>query len=308
MHNNKAKKHTLRNLSMWFVLLFVLGGAAFGMTRYRSVKSSVNSSFVSSGVTSQRDVNSLLNNSKPVSILLMGVSTSQSISNYSGATNSMMVLTLNPESKKTTITSIPSDLAINVPDYNKKTTIGSAYALGQTKAAVTSVEKLLNVPVDFYATVNMGGMGQAINDANGVDVTPNATFSNGGYSFVKGQSTHMNGAKATAYLAMKDGNDVARAQRQRDVLTSLVKSSASISTLFNQNLVNSLSNEVQTDLTFDNMTTLAKNYNTVGQNTSDDSIAVTADTAKTSELQRVTNAIRTNLDLSQATTGNIAVK
>lgn len=312
MHN-KTKKHTFRNLSMWFVLLFVLGGAAFGMTRYRSVKSSVNSSFVASGVSNQRDVNSLLNNSKPVSILLMGVSTSKDIDDYAGDTNSMMVLTLNPETKKTTITSIPSDLAINVPGYDKTATIGSAYELGQTKAAVTSVEKLLNIPVDFYATINMGGMGQAINDANGVDVTPNASFSYAGYSFTKGVSTHMNGNKATAYLAMKDGNDEARQERQRDVLSALVHKSASISTLFNQNLVNSLSDEVQTDLTFNNMTKLAKNYNSVGKNTSDDSIEGTdttvnnqaMETVKATELQRVTNSVRSNLDLSSAKTGTI---
>lgn len=302
MHNNKRKKHTFRNLGMWFVLLFVLGGAAFGMTRYRSVKSAADSSYVPSGVTSQRNVNSLLNNSKPVSILLMGVATNQSISNYSGNTNSMMVLTLNPETKKTTITSIPSNLALK----GSVKTIGAEYAAGQTKSAVTSVENLLNIPVDFYATINMGGLGQAINDVNGVDVTPNESFTNGGYTFTKGQSTHMNGAKATAYLAMKNGNDAARSQRQRDVLTALVSESASISTLFNQNLVNSLSDQIQTDMTFDNMTTLAKNYNSVGKNTSDDAIAITDGVAKSSELQRVTNAIRTNLGLSQANTGDIA--
>lgn len=302
MHNNKRKKHTFRNLGMWFVLLFVLGGAAFGMTRYRSVKSAADSSYVPSGVTSQRNVNSLLNNSKPVSILLMGVATNQSLDNYKGNTNSMMVLTLNPETKKTTITSIPSDLALK----GSVKTIGSEYAAGQTKSSVKSVEDLLNVPVDFYATINMGGLGRAINDVNGVDVTPNESFTYGGYTFTKGQSTHMNGNKATAYLAMKNGNDAARSQRQRDVLTALVSESASISTLFNQNLVNSLSDQIQTDMTFDGMTTLAKNYNSVGKNTSDDAISTTNGAVKAAELQRVTNAIRTNLGLSQATTGNIA--
>lgn len=71
MHNNRRKKHTLRNLGMWFVLLFILGGAAFGMTRYRSVKSAANSSFAPSGIIKQRDVNSELKNKKPISILLI---------------------------------------------------------------------------------------------------------------------------------------------------------------------------------------------------------------------------------------------
>ncbi|WP_057879972.1 LCP family protein [Companilactobacillus kimchiensis] len=287
MHNNKAKKHTFRNLSMWFVLLFVLGGATFGMTRYRSVKSSANSSYVPSGVTSKRNVSSLLNNSKPVSILLMGVATDQTISNYNGDTNSMMVLTLNPKTNKTTITSISDDLAIK----GSAKTIGAAYANGQTKAAVTAVENTLNVPVDFYALINMGGMNKAINDANGVTVTPNATFTSNGYSFTNGVSTHMNGDKATAYLAMKNGDDAARQQRQRDVLSALVSKSASISTLFNQDLIDSVSDQVQTDMTFDNMTALAKNYNSVGKNTTNNSIA------NSSDVKAATSAINSNLGL-----------
>lgn len=43
MYRNRNKRHTIRDLCMWFVLIFILGGAAFGMTRYRDVKSAVNS-------------------------------------------------------------------------------------------------------------------------------------------------------------------------------------------------------------------------------------------------------------------------
>jgi len=57
MHNNKKKKrHTLRNVFLVFILLIVLGGAAYGMSRYRGVKDSVNSSFKPSGVTKERAV------------------------------------------------------------------------------------------------------------------------------------------------------------------------------------------------------------------------------------------------------------
>jgi len=73
MHSNKRKKkNVLRNVFLSFVLLVILGGAAYGMTRYRNVKNSVNSSFKPSGVTKERNVNSALKNKKPISILLMG--------------------------------------------------------------------------------------------------------------------------------------------------------------------------------------------------------------------------------------------
>lgn len=315
MHNNRRVKHTFRNFSMLFVLIFVLGGAAFGMTRYRSVKSSMNSSFVPSGVVKQRDVNAQLKNEKPISILLMGMDSNETTGNYKGNTNSMMVLTLNPSSHKTTVTSIPRDIAIKVPGFakNSPAMISSAYALGQTKTAVTSVEKLLNVPVDFYALVNMGGLEKTIDKANGIDVTPNASFTFDGYTFNKGVQTHMNGAKALAYVRMRSNDDYARQSRQRDVLTALVHKSSSISTLFNQDLIDSLTDQVQTDLTFDQMTSLAKSYNSVGKNVSDDNLQGTTttisgqkmETVKTAELQRVTDTINDNLGLSKGSTGSI---
>lgn len=316
MHNNRRKKHTLRNLGMWFVLLFILGGAAFGMTRYRSVKSAANSSFAPSGIIKQRDVNSELKNKKPISILLMGIDTNSSVKNYQGNTNSMMVLTLNPDTQKTTITSIPRDIAvkkINGSNSDKAATISSAYSVNGTRTAITTVEKLLNVPVDFYALVNMGGMSKAINKAGGVDVTPETSFSFGGYTFTKGVKTHMDGNKAMAYVRSRANDDTTRQSRQRQVLIGLVSQSKSIATLFNQDLIDSVTDQVQTDLTFDQMTTLAKNYSSVGKTTTDDSLKGTAaevngqsmETVKNSELQRVTDSIRDNLGLEKATTGNI---
>src|SRR5699024_3168303 len=127
--------------------------------------------------------------------------------------------------QKSTITSIPRDIAvkkINGSNNDKAATISSAYSVNGTRTAITTVEKLLNVPVDFYALVNMGGMSKAINEVGGVDVTPETSFSFGGYTFTKGVKTHMNGNKAMAYVRSHANDDTTRQGRQRQVLTSLV--------------------------------------------------------------------------------------
>jgi LCP family protein required for cell wall assembly len=320
MHNNKKKKkHTLRNVFLAVILLIVLGGAAYGMTRYRSVKDSVNSSFKPSGVTKERDVSDALKNKKPISILLMGTDTGALGRDYKGRTDSMMVITLNPKNQKTTVTSIPRDTAVNIPGYKSVSPakINAAYSYGQTKTAINTVQKLLNVPIDFYALINMGGMEKVINKVGGVDVTPTLSFTYEGYSFKKGEKTHMNGKKALAYSRMRYDDpkgDYGRQTRQREVLTSLVHKSTSISTLLNQSFINSLSDQTQTDLTFDELTTLAKDYNSVRKNTSETHLQgeskevakQSMEVMKKSELQRVTDFIRENLDLSKAKTGTIA--
>lgn len=322
MHNNKKKKkHTLRNVFLAFVLLLVLGGAAYGMTRYRSVKNSVNSSFKPSGVTKERDVSSALKNKKPVSILLMGTDTGALGRDYKGRTDSMMVITLNPSKNKTTVTSIPRDTAVNIPGYKSVSPakINAAYSYGQTKTAIKTVQKLLNIPIDFYALINMGGMEKVINQAGGVDVTPTLSFKYEGFTFTKGEKVHMNGKRALAYSRMRYDDpqgDYGRQTRQRAVLTALVHKSSSVSTLLNQSFINSLSDQTQTDLTFDELTTIAKDYNSVRKHTSETHLQgngeevakQSMEVMKKSELQRVTNFIRENLDLPHAKTGNIQFK
>lgn len=322
MHNSKKKKrHTLRNVFLIFILVLVLGGAAYGMTRYRSVKNSVNSSFKPSGVTKERDVSSALKNKKPISILLMGTDTGALGRDYKGRTDSMMVITLNPSKNKTTVTSIPRDTAVNIPGYKSVSPakINAAYSYGQTKTAIKTVQKLLNIPIDFYALINMGGMEKVINQANGVDVTPTLSFKYEGFSFTKGEKTHMNGKKALAYSRMRYDDpqgDYGRQTRQRAVLTALVHKSSSVSTLLNQSFINSLSDQTQTDLTFDELTTIAKDYNSVRKNTSETHLQgngeevakQSMEVMKKSELQHVTNFIRENLDLPHAKTGNIQFK
>lgn len=318
---HRRKKHALRNVFLSVILLIVLGGAAYGMTKYRSVKNSVNNSFMPSGVTKERNVSGQLKNKKPISILLMGTDTGALGRDYKGRTDSMMVITLNPSENKTTVTSIPRDTAVNIPGYKSVSPakINAAYSYGQTKTAIKTVQKLLNIPIDFYALINMGGMEKVINQANGVDVTPTLSFKYEGFSFTKGEKTHMNGKKALAYSRMRYDDpqgDYGRQTRQRAVLTALVHKSSSVSTLLNQSFINSLSDQTQTDLTFDELTALAKDYNSVRKHTSETHLQgngeevakQSMEVMKESELQRVTNFIRENLDLPHAKTGNIQFK
>lgn len=89
----RRKKHTLRNSILAIVLLLVRGGSAYGMSRYRSIKQSVNSSFKATGMVKQRNVIQQLKKGKPISILLLGTDTGALERNYKGRTDSMMIAT-----------------------------------------------------------------------------------------------------------------------------------------------------------------------------------------------------------------------
>ncbi|WP_225422993.1 LCP family glycopolymer transferase [Companilactobacillus jidongensis] len=319
---NRHKSHknrNLRTLLIAFLLLFVFGGAAMGMSKYRSVKESVNSSFQSSGV-SAHDVGTKLSSKRPISILIMGTDTGSAklTRDYKGHTNSMMVVTINPKTNKTTVDSISGETAVNIPGYKKASPapLNEAYELGQAGTSVKTVQSMLNVPIDFYMLLNVGGLNKVINEVGGIDVTPTLSFSFGGYNFTKGVKTHMNGAKALAYAGMNNDKldgDYGRQNRQRDVLTAIVKQSGSISTLLNQDFINSLTDQVLTDLTFDNLKTIGTDYRDATKNVNEDHLQGTAKTVNgqslqvvsKTELQRETNVLRKSLDLNSAKTGTI---
>ncbi|WP_203640790.1 LCP family protein [Levilactobacillus andaensis] len=317
---HRRKRHTFRNTILIIILLLLVGGAAYGMTRYRNIKSSVNSSFKAAGLTKERDVNGQLKGKKPISILLLGTDTGALGRSYKGRTDSMMVITINPSTNKTAITSIPRDTAVSIPGFKDAapSKINAAYAWGQAKTTITTVQDMLNVPVDFYALINMGGMEKVIDKVGGVDVTPTLSFKYEGITFTKGVQTHMNGKKALAYSRMRYDDpqgDYGRQTRQRTVLMALVKKSGSISTLLNQSFINSLSKQVQTDLTFDDLTAIAKDYRSATgtikqthlQGTGKTINGQSLEVMKKSELQRVTNFIRNGLSLSYKNTGKIAL-
>ncbi|KRL94198.1 transcriptional regulator [Levilactobacillus hammesii DSM 16381] len=289
------------------------------MHKYESLKNTVKTSYKASGAKKLRNVDAQLSGKKPISILLMGTDTGALGRTFAGRTDSMMVVTINPKTDKTTITSIPRDTAITIPGYEDYgiSKINAAYAYGKSKTAITTVQQMLNVPIDFYAIINMGGMEKIIDEVGGVTVTPTLSFSYGGYTFKKGVKTHMNGKQALAYARMRDDDpqgDYGRQTRQRKVIMALLAKSGSVSTLLNEQFISSLTKQTQTDLTFNDLTALTTNYlsatkhikTTHLQGTSETINSQSMEVASKSELQRVTNYIRNGLSLAYKKTGTIA--
>ncbi len=70
--------------------------------------------------------------------------------------DSIMILSINPKTKKTEIVSIPRDTRAEIVGRGTTEKIAHAYAYGGPNMAVKSLEKLMNVPIDHYATSRYG--------------------------------------------------------------------------------------------------------------------------------------------------------
>lgn len=310
------KKHPVRNVLLIILAVLVVGVGAFAARTYFNAKNAADTVFKSSGIKKSRNTSAVLNGKKPVSILLLGTDTGALGRDYKGRTDTLIIATINPKTNTTTLMSLPRDSEVAVSGFEQDfpSKLNAAYAYGSAGTTIKTIQKWLNVPIDYYALINMGGMKKVINEIGGVDITPIRTFTYEGYTYTKGVKTHMNGDKALQYSRMRydDPNgDYGRQQRQRQVITAIIGESSSATNLLKQDFMDSLAKQTRTDLTFGNLTSLVSNYRSATKNIVSDHAqgdgqminGQSFEVVPQSEKQRVTNVLRKSLGLKAATTG-----
>ena len=119
------------------------------------------------------------------------------------------------------MTSIPRDTAVHISGSNNEyDKINSAYTYGGTDLAVKTVEKTLDIPINFYMLINMGGLVKVIDDLGGVTVTPPLTFSYQNVSVTKGKTVKLDGKQALSYSRMRDDDPQGDYGRQKTSKTN----------------------------------------------------------------------------------------
>ncbi|MFT9097612.1 LCP family protein [Liquorilactobacillus sp.] len=284
---------------------------------YNTAQKMTTKIYSSSNITKARNTQNLLKAGKPISILLMGTDTGAVGRSFKGRTDTMIVLTLNPQKKKMTIVSLPRDALVAVTGYKKyyPSKLNSAYDYGGSGTAIKTIQNYLNIPIDFYATINMGGLENMVNAVGGVTIKPLLTFSYGGHSFIKNKETQMNGSTALAYVRMRHSDplgDYGRQQRQRQVLAEVVQNGTKLKSLLAESFFKEIKKQLKTDITFNDMLLLALKYRGTTRNMTSDHLQGSADlisgisfeAVPATEKQRITNLVRSSLNLETATTGN----
>lgn len=311
-HNSRVDTHSYKNRHIWvwvisIVALLAVAGAAYFASVYFRTKSAVDKTYdpkTAVKTTGEFD------GKKKFAVLLMGTDTGAlDRTEKRGRTDTMILAVVNPTKKRYTLVSTPRDtMAQMVGSESFKTEkINAAYELGGAKMSMDSVSKLINVPIKYYAVVNMGGIMKMIRYVGGINIRPTLSFEYGGYIFKKGKLTHMGGAGALAYSRMRYDDprgDYGRQERQRQVITTLIKKAVSISSLSNlDSILTSVSSNVRTNLPFSAMQQIAMNYRSCANSSSSDYLhgynAMIDDAAyqvqPTSELQRISNLVRKEL-------------
>jgi LCP family protein required for cell wall assembly len=204
-----------------------------------------------------------LSATSPFTLLLLG---SDSDSKFKGdyLTQSMILTRVDPVSKHVTMLSIPRDLWVRLCNGSNGK-IDQAFLHGGAQCAIQTVEKDLNVHIDYYAWIGLQGLVSVLNQVGGVNVIANNPVMDdyypadlsGGNPFdyerilVLPGAQHMDGTLALEYVRARHDDaygDFARSQRQQQILIALRAKTKTLTLADIPNLATSLGSDFQTNM------------------------------------------------------------
>ncbi|WP_217586466.1 LCP family protein [Lentibacillus saliphilus] len=197
-----------------------------------------------------------------VSILIMGVDMSEKRKNNGNPrSDTMMLATLNKKEKSVKLLSIPRDSYVYIPYNDKRTRINHALAYGGPKAAMDTVEELLEIPVDYYVTLNFEAFIQVVEAINGINVDvpyelweQDSKDRQNAIHLLPGEQ-ELNGEEALALArTRKYDNDIERGKRQQDIIKAIMKKSLSLGSVFKYGeIIESIGSNMETNMEFSEM-------------------------------------------------------
>ena len=259
---SRGKKIILGIVGVIFALTLIVVGV--GAKVYFDVKGSVDNTYESVKRTQpNREKEVDLKNQEPFSVLLLGIDTGDLGRTEQGRSDTMMIATVNPRDKKTTIVSIPRDTYVPIVGYGTEDKINHAYAFGGAAMSMDTVASYLDIPVDHYAAINMKGLKELVDAVGGITVGNEMEFTQDNYTFKHGQIT-LDGDMALSYSRMRYDDprgDYGRQERQRTIVMGVVNKLLSMDGITKyQEVLNAMESNVKTDMTFDTMKTITLDY------------------------------------------------
>ncbi|MBS4191139.1 LytR family transcriptional regulator [Bacillus sp. FJAT-49705] len=245
------------------IILFILiGTSIYGYSFYKSLTKSIETMHqpIDRGKSIKRQEEITLTKQDPFSVLVLGVDEREG---DRGRSDSIIVLTVNPNQNSVKILSIPRDTRTEIIGHGTVDKINHAYAYGGVEMSIATVENFLDIPIDYFIQINMEGFTEIIDSVGGVTVNNDLEFTEGDQHFPQGEIT-LNGEQALSFSRMRYDDprgDFGRQLRQRQIIQAVLKKGASLSSLANyKEIFQALGNNIKTNLEFEEMIDIQKNY------------------------------------------------
>jgi len=322
MNETRSDHHKEKKRSkLIFLILFGLLVVAFVFfwNVFDDVENTLKSVFQEVETENLRDEEVSVAATHPISFALLGIDMyGDGLAEGGGRSDTIIVATVNPKTKTTTLVSIPRDSYAEMVgyetdiygEYNDKIT--HAYAFGSTEMAINSIQEFLNVPIDYYVEINMQGLHDIVEALGGIEVTSPLTFEFEGSSFVEGKTVLADGWDALAFARMRKEDpegDLGRQNRQRMVIKAILDKLISIDSVTNyKKILSAVEVNIQTNLSFEDLLDIKSGYVDSLENFTQKSIAgeelyyddIYYYYVNPEERLRISNLLRDELELDHA--------
>ncbi|MBP3041629.1 LCP family protein [Bacillaceae bacterium Marseille-Q3522] len=265
----RKRKKKLRKWVYIVISVLLLGIIGYGTHIALSVKSTADKVHVdlSRKKSDKRTEEVSLQELNPITLLLMGVDEREG---DKGRSDTMILVTLNPKKNSMQMFNLPRDTRMELVGRGTQDKINHAYAYGGPEMSIESVENFFDIPIDYFISVNMEALSEVVDALGGITVNnPISWVETGGYyekaGFVyeKGE-INLDGPQTLGFVRMRyqdPRGDFGRQEREKLVLNAIIEKGASLSSVTKiQSLLDVIGNNVQTNMTLDDMINLQANY------------------------------------------------
>jgi len=188
----------------------------------------------------------------PPILTLLVLGTDQRDKYEKGRADTIILATLNLDTRDINMISIPRDTRTLIADTTSTTRINHAHATGGPERTVKTVENLLGINVHYYIEMNFQGFVNCIDILGGVDynVERRMLFIEEGIDLHPGQQ-RLDGDKALQYVRWRGDPtaDIGRVGRQQTFVRAMLEQSMSLSTVARvPTLISELKANVVTDM------------------------------------------------------------
>ena len=194
-----------------------------------------------------------------------------------GRSDTMIIVTLDPEGNVIKLTSIMRDLYVEIPGY-KNNRINSSFVFGGAELLMATIEENFGIHIENYIAVNFSMLGSLIDSIGGLTLTVeddyymdriNAVIKqdnkvlgidrNDGLLTKSGEQL-MTGKQAQAYARYRYGTadgDFGRTARQREVITKIFEKLSEKTVIELMSLVVENASSIYTNITIDALASYA---------------------------------------------------
>ncbi|PLT35719.1 LCP family protein [Bacillus sp. V5-8f] len=262
----KKRKKKKKRIALLFVTMFLFSIIGYAGFVIYNTYAAFNDTYADGREKSALRDEQVKVSDDPFSVLLLGIE-DYSGEHDRGRSDTIMVATFNPKTDNMKLLSIPRDTLVDLPGRVNQDKINHAYADGGRDETIETVEKFLNIPIDYYALVNFKGFTKVIDEVGGVTVDVPFDFKDidkdwNHYSFKEGKQT-LNGDEALVYSRMRKKDprgDFGRNMRQRQVVTGLIDELSSPKTLLKiDDIAEVAGKNIQTNMSIGEAMGLSKN-------------------------------------------------